>query len=338
MHPSAFARCRQGSVSPGRAAAKALLAGGLAVIASIACAQASYPTRPIRLIVPFPPGGATDILARIVAARLSETFAQQVVVDNRAAASGIVGTELVARAAPDGYTLLLGSSSTLAINTVTFSKLPYDPTRDFSPVTLIGILPWLMVVKPSLPAQSVGEFVALAKTKPGGLMYASSSSAAELAAEWFSSAAGIKMTAVPYKGTADAVRDFLGGQLDLIVNPIATAYPLVKSKKARALAVTTAQRSALAPEIPTVAEQGVPGFDVAVWHCLMLPARAPQPLVARLHLEMTKILQSADVKERFAQQGTEARTSTPIELDRHIKAEVARWQQVARGAGIKPSN
>lgn len=321
-----------------RRSSQAALAAALVVIASTACAQAAYPTRPIRLIVPFPAGGATDILARIVAARLSKTLAQQVIVDNRAAASGIVGTEIVARAAPDGYTLLLGSSSTLAINTVTFSKLPYDPMRDFSPVTMVGVLPWLIVVKPSLPSQTVSEFVALAKAKPGSLLYASSSSAAELAAEWFSRAAGIKMTAVPYKGMADAVRDFLGGQLDLIVNPIATAYPLVKNKKARALAVTTAQRSTLAPEIPTVAEQGIAGFDVAVWHCLMLPARAPQALVARLNQEIGKILSAADVGERFAQQGTEARTSTPAELGHHLKTEVARWQKVAREAGIKPSN
>lgn len=195
-----------------------------------------------------------------------------------------------------------------------------------------------MVIKPTLPVQSIGDFVALAKAKPGGLLYASSSSSAELAAEWFSRSAGIRMTAVPYKGTADAMRDFLGGQLDLIINPMATAYPLVAARKARALAITTAQRSTLAPDIPTVAEQGIAGFDVSIWQCLVLPARAPRALVSRLNDEIGRILQSADTKERFAQQGTETRGSTADQLGRHIRAEVARWQQVAREAGIKPSH
>jgi len=297
-----------------------------------------YPSKPIKLIVPFPAGGTTDVLARIVASKLSAQLGQPVVIDNHAAASGIVGTELAAKAAPNGYTLLLGSSSSLAINTVTYARLPYDPTKSFAPVSLIGILPWLMVAKPSLPARSVSEFITLAKSRPGQLFYAASSSSAELATQWFSNVAGIHMTGVPYRGTADAVKDLLAGQLDMMINPIATAYPLVRTGRARALAVTTLERSPLAPEVPTVAEQGIAGFDVAVWHCLMLPAGTPQSVVERLNLATVKVLQSPEVKEQFSQQGAEAKSSTPQAMDNTIRVEIARWQKVARDVGIKPTN
>ena len=195
-----------------------------------------------------------------------------------------------------------------------------------------------MVTKPSLPAQSVSEFITLANARPGQLFYAASSSSAELATQWFSTVSGINMTGVPYRGTADAVKDLLAGQLDMMINPIATAYPLVRTGRARALAVTTLERSPLVPEVPTVAEQGIAGFDVAVWHCLMLPAGTPEPIVARLNRETAKVLQSAEVKEQFAQQGAEARSLTPQALGSYIRAEIARWQKVARDAGIKPTN
>jgi len=288
--------------------------------------------------VPFPAGGTTDILARIVASKLGAQLGQPIVVDNHAAASGILGTELAAKAAPNGYTLLLGSSSTLAINTVTYAQLPYDPLKNFAPVSLLGILPWLMITKPSLPAQSVSEFVALAKSRPGQLFYASSSSSADFATQWFNSVAAIRMTGVPYRGTADAVKDLLAGQLDMMINPIATAYPLVRTGRARALAITTQARSLLAPEVPTVAEQGIAGFDVAVWHCLMLPSAAPASIVERLQRETAKVLQSPEVKDQFVQQGTEAKSSTPQAVGDMIRVEIARWQKVARDAGIKPTN
>jgi tripartite-type tricarboxylate transporter receptor subunit TctC len=277
------------------------------------------------------------VLGRIVAEKLSAELAQQVVVDNRAAASGVVGTEIVANAAPDGYTLLQGSSSTLAVNTITFSKLPYDPLKSFASVSLVGLLPWLMVTKPAHP-RSVPEFVSYAKSRPGKLLYAGSSSAAELATQWFSNANGITMVLVPYRGTADAMKDFMAGQLDLMINPIATAYPLVRSGRARALAVTTENRSSLAPEIPTVAEQGVTGFDVAVWHCLMLPAGTSPSIIGRLNRATAKILLAADVRERFAHQGAEVKSSTPAELGDYIRVELARWRKVATDAGIKPTN
>ncbi|MFH1603769.1 MAG: tripartite tricarboxylate transporter substrate binding protein [Pseudomonadota bacterium] len=320
------------------AVVRMVMVGVLMAIACSVAAQQEYPSKPIRLIVPFPAGGTTDILARVMANKLGAQLGQQIVVDNRAAASGIVGTEIAANAMPNGYTLLLGSSSSLAINTVTYAHLPYDPLKNFAPVSLLGILPWLMIAKPSLPAQSVSEFITLAKSEPGKLFYAASSSSAELATQWFSNVAGIKMTGVPYRGTADAVKDLLAGRLDMMINPIATAYPLVRAGKARALAITTSQRSPLAPEVPTLAEQGIAGFDVAVWHCLMLPAGSPQSIVERLNRETAKILQSAEVKAQFARQGAEARASTPQALDNHIRVEIARWQKVARDAGIKPTN
>jgi tripartite-type tricarboxylate transporter receptor subunit TctC len=286
--------------------------------------------------VPFPAGGATDIMARIMAAKLSEDLGRTVVVDNRGAASGIVGTQTVANAMPDGYTLLHGSSSTLAINAVTFSKLPYDPVNSFAPVAMFGELPWLVLTKTSVPAQSLQQFIALAKSKPESLMYAASSSSAELATEWLSAAAGIRMIPVPYRGTGDSMRDFLSGQFDMMINPMATAYPLAKSGKARALAITTRDRSPLAPEIPTVAEQGIAGFDVSVWHCVMVPKGTPQAIVERLNRATAKALMSSDVKEGFARLGAQVRSSSAAELGDHIKREIANWQNVARTAGIKP--
>jgi tripartite-type tricarboxylate transporter receptor subunit TctC len=308
------------------------------VISAAAGAATAYPERPIRLVVPFPAGGATDIMARIMAARLSEDLGRTVVVDNRGAASGIVGTETVANAVPDGYTVLHGSSSTLAINAVTYSKLPYDPVTSFAPVAMFGELPMLVLTKTSTPAQSLRELIALARSKPDSLMYAASSSAAELATEWLSVASGIRMVPVPYRGTGDAMRDFLAGQFDVMINPMATAYPLAKSGKARALAITTRNRSPLAPEIPTVAEQGIAGFDVSVWHCLMVPRGTPQAIVERLSRATAKTLAASDVKDGFARLGAQVRRSSPGELADHIKREIANWQNVAKTAGIKPKS
>lgn len=327
---------KEGAARPALLFLGRVLAAGF-LLAAAAAAQ-EYPAKPIRLIVPFPAGGTTDVLARIVASKLGAQLGQPIVVDNHAAASGIVGTELAAKAPPNGYTLLLGSSSTLAINTVTYAQLPYDPLKNFAPVSLLGVLPWLLITKPSVPAQSVAELIALAKSKPGRLFYAASSSSAEFATQWFNSVAGISMTGVPYRGTADAIKDLLAGQLDMMINPIATAYPLVRTGRARALAITTKERSPLSPEVPTVAEQGIPEFDVAVWHCLMLPAGTPMSIVERLSRETAKLLQSTDVKEQFAQQGTEAKSSTPQAVGDTIRVEIARWQKVARETGIKPAN
>lgn len=218
---------------------------------------------------------------------------------------------------------------------MTFGKLPYDPLTSFAPVAMFGELPWLVLAKTSMPAQSLQQLIALAKSKPDALMYAASSSAAELATEWLSAAAGIRMVPVPYRGTGDAMRDFLG-QFDVMINPMATAYPLAKSGKARALAITTRNRSPLVPEIPTVAEQGIAGFDVSVWHCLMVPRGTPQAIVERLSRATAKALAASDVKESFGRLGAQVRTSSGAELGEHIKREIANWQSVAKTAGIKP--
>ena len=294
----------------------------------------SYPNQPLRLIVPFPPGGVTDVMARTVAVRLAEELGQPVVVDNRAGASGIVGAEGAAHAAPDGYTLLMGNISTLAINSATFAKLPYDPVKSFAPVSMVAIQPLLIVVHPTLPAKTLAELVSLAKAKPDTLAYGTAGSSIHLAVEQFSTIAGIRMNHIPYKGSAPAITDLVGGQIQVLFDPFSTVYPQVGAGKARALAVTTERRSSVAPEIPTVAESGYPGFDVSSWQGIVVPAGTPKEIVDRLNRTLLKILGEAGVKAQFAKQGAEASPSTPEAFGAYIAVEIARWQKVARDAGV----
>lgn len=313
--------------------ALALLA--LCAFGSTALAQ-SWPTQPLRLIVPFPPGGVTDVMSRTVALRLAEELGQPVVVENRAGASGIIGAEAGAKAAPDGYTLTMGNISSLAINAATFAKLPYDPQKSFMPVSMVAIQPLLIAVHPSVPAKTVPELVALAKAKPGEVAYGTAGSSIHLAVEQFAAVAGIRMNHIPYKGSAPAINDLVGGQIQVLFDPFSTLYPQVASGKVRGLAVTTEKRSSVAPDLPTLAEAGYPGFDVSSWQGIVVPAGTPQPVVDKLHTVLVKVLGEPGVKEQFAKQGAEAAPTTPQKFGDYISAEITRWKKVAQDAGVKP--
>jgi len=299
-------------------------------------AQSSYPNKPIRMLVPYPPGGPTDVLGRIVAQKLSESLGQQVVVENRPGASGMIGSELVAKAAPDGYTLLTNASIHV-INPSLYPKMNFDALRDFAPVALIAQVPLILVVNPALPAKSVAELIALAKAEPNRLNFGSSGNAAapHLAGESFKIATGVQMQHVPYKGSAPALTDLIGGQVQLIFDSMPSAMPHVKSGKVRALAVTTAKRSATVPELPTVAESGVPGFDISTWYGVWAPAGTPRDIVNKISLEIAKALKQPAVRERLAALGAEPVGNTPEEFAAYCQAELAKWSKIVRESGAK---
>jgi tripartite-type tricarboxylate transporter receptor subunit TctC len=303
--------------------------------AGLAFAQ-PYPSKPLRMIVPFPPGGVTDVMSRAVAVRLSAEMRQPVVVENRAGASGIIGAEAGAKAPADGYTITMGNISTLAVNSATFAKLPYDPVTSFAPISMVAIQPLVVAVHPSLPVQSLQDLVRYAKSKPGELSYGTAGSSIHLAVEYFSTVAGIRMNHVPYKGSAPAITDLLGGQLQVLFDPFSSLYPQVRGGKARGLAVTTERRSSVAPELPTVSELGYKGFDVSSWQGLVVPAATPKDIVEWLHRDTVKLLGSAEIKEQFAKHGAEPAPTSPEKFAEYIREEIARWQKVARDAGVKP--
>ncbi len=306
------------------------------LIASLAWGQADYPSKPIRMIVPFPPGGVTDIVARTVSVKLSAELGQPVVVENRAGASGAIGAELGARAAPDGYTLIMGNISTLGINPITFAKLGYDPITSFDPISLVAVQPLLITVHPGVPAKNLAELVQLAKSQPGQLNYGTAGSSIHLAVEQFNSLAGIRMNHIAYKGSAPAITDLVGGQIQVLFDPFSSIYPLVVAGKIRALAVTTEKRATAAPQLPTVAEQGFAGFDVSSWQGIVVPAGTPKPIIQRLHRGLVTVMASPEVKEKFAQYSAFATASTPEQFAAYIKEELGRWQKVAQQAGVKP--
>ena len=306
------------------------------LIASMAWGQADYPNKPIRMIVPFPPGGVTDIVARTVSVKLSAELGQPVVVENRAGASGAIGAELGARAAPDGYTLIMGNISTLGINPITFAKLGYDPITSFDPISLVAVQPLLITVHPGVPAKNLAELVQLAKSQPGQLNYGTAGSSIHLAVEQFNSLAGIRMNHIAYKGSAPAITDLVGGQIQVLFDPFSSIYPLVAAGKIRALAVTTEKRAAAAPQLPTVAEQGYAGFDVSSWQGIVVPAGTPKPIIQRLYRGLVTVMASHEVKEKFAQYSAFATASTPEQFAAYIKEELGRWQKVAQQAGVKP--
>ena len=321
----------------GRRAALSL-AATLAILAPHAARAAdAYPAKPVRFVVAFPPGGGTDIIARAIAQKLAERIAQQVVVDNRPGAGGNIGTDIVAKSAPDGYTMLMGSAGPLAINASLFGKMPFDPIKDLAPVTLAASTPNVLVVHPSLRAATVKELIALAKARPGEINFASSGhgTPAHLAGELFNSMAGVKMVHVPYKGAAPALADLLGGQVQLMFSTMPPALPHVKDGKLRALAVTSAKRSPAAPDIPTLDEIALPGFEANTWHGVVVPAGTPATIVARLNREIVAILHLPDVVERFSSQGAEALGSTPEEFAAYIRSETLKWAKVVRDSGAK---
>ena len=303
---------------------------------SLAVGAQDYPSRALRMIVPFPPGGVTDIVARAVAAKLAIELGQSVVVENRAGASGAIGADAGARAPADGYTLVMGNISTLAINPVTFAKLPYDAIASFDPVSMVAIQPLIIAVHPALPVKSLGDLVVLAKNQPGKLNYGTAGSSIYLAVEFFSSATGIKMNHIPYKGSAPALTDLMGGQIQVLFDPFSSIYPHVASGKLRALAVTPDKRSATAPTLPTVAETGYANFDISSWQGIVVPAGTPRAVIQRLNRDLVKVLSTPEMKERFAQYSAVTAASTPEQFSNYIKEEIARWQKVAVDAGIKP--
>ena len=309
---------------------------GAAIIAD-ANAQAPYPNRPVRLVVPSSPGGGSDIIARIVAPKLSERLGQQIVVENRAGAGTMIGGEVVAKAPPDGYTLLMGIS-TLATNPVIYRKVPYNALTDFAPITLVLSAPNILVVHPSVPVKTVKELIAFASARPGQLNYASAGLGTNphLSMELFLSMSRLRMAHIPYKGSGPAMVDLLGGQVAVMTATMLTGIPHVRTGRLRALGTTGSARSAAAPDVPTVAEAGVPGYEAVQWYGVLAPANTSKEIVARLHREIAVILQSGDVKERFAADGGDPGGNSPEEFARYIRAETDKWARVARDAGIKP--
>ncbi len=315
----------------------ARLSAGLlaAAFAAPALAQ-SYPAKPVRIVVPYPPGGPNDIVARTVGQKLSEQLGQPVIVDNKPGASGNIGAESVAKSPPDGYTLLLLTTGH-TINPSLYPKLGYDLEKDLAPVTQLTAGPMVVVANPSLPAKNIKELISLAKAKPGSLNFGSAGngSSTHLAPELFSSMAGIKMNHIPYKGSAPALTDLMAGQIQVAFDFMISAMPHVKSGKIKALAVTSTTRSPAAPDLPTVAESGVPGFEVIGWNGLVVPARTPKDVVAKLNAELKKALDQPDAKERFAAQGFSATWTTPEKFGAYIESEHAKWAKVVKDSGAK---
>ena len=297
----------------------------------------TYPNKSIRLIVPFPPGGPADILSRAIGQKLTDSWGQQVVVDNRAGAGGTIGSDLAAKGAPDGYTLLMGFVGTHAINPSLYSSLPYDNVKSFEPVSLVATATIILVLHPSLPAKSVKELIALAKSKPGELTFGSPGNGTpqHLAGELFNTMAGVKMTHVPFKGAVPAINDLLGGRISLIFSSAPPALPHVATGKLRALAVTSGKRSSVSPDLPTVAESGLPGFEVINWYGVLAPARTPKTVVEKLNAEISKIMKMPDVKDRLSSVGIEAFSGTPAQFATFIKEETAKWAKVVKFSGAR---
>jgi len=318
-----------------RLSSRAVVVGCALCAAMPAALGQPYPTKPVRMIAASSPGSAVDIVARIVAQKLGEQLGQQVVVDNRAGAGGNLGAELAAKAAPDGYTLFMGTPAH-AINTGLYRKLNYDLIRDFSPVTQVTSGQYVVVVHPSLPAKSIRELIALARGKPGQLNYASAGSgnATHLAGELFASATRIKLVHVPYKGSGPAVTDLVGGQVQLMFANLVAALPQVKTGRIRALAVTGQTRAAAAPELPTVIEAGVPGYVVTSWFGVLVPAATPRELIMKLNAELARTMSAPDVRDRLAADGAEPTTGTPEQFGAFLRAEIAQWTKVVKDAGI----
>jgi len=308
----------------------------LALVAGAAAAQ-QWPSKPIKWVVPFAPGGTTDILARTIGEKLSVTLGQPIIVDNKPGAGGGVGADQVAKSPADGYTIMGGTISTHAINASLYSNLPYDPVRDFAPITLIVRVPNMLVVNPELPAKDVRELIALLKASPGKYSFASSGNGTSqhLSGELFKTMTGVEMQHIPYRGSPPALADVVGGQVAMTFDNITTAWPLVKGGKLRALAVTTAKRSPIAPDVPTLAESGLPGYEIGSWQGVFAPAGVSTEIVKRLNTEIVRIINAPDVRQKLVDMGAEPAPNTPEEFAAMVKAEVAKWADVVRKSGAK---
>jgi tripartite-type tricarboxylate transporter receptor subunit TctC len=310
----------------------------VAALPSTVIAQAdTWPARQVRIVVPFPAGGATDIAARAVADRMAQAWKQPVVVENRGGAGGNVGSDVVAKSSPDGYTLVMGVTGSHAINTSLYAKMPYDPVKDFEAISQVAVVPNVVVVHPSVKAATLPEFIKLARAQPGRFDYASlgSGTAAHLGMEMLKSAAGIYMVHIPYRGSAPAVADLIGGQVQVMMDGLPSALPHVKAGRLRALAVTSQKRSAAAPDLPTIAESGYPGFYADAWSGLFAPKGTPKPVIDKLAAETRRILALAEVRERLSGLGAEPVGSTPAEFARHVETEIAKWARVVKASGAK---
>jgi len=314
---------------------RTVIAAFLVLLSVTAYGQDSWPSRPVRFILPFPPGGGTDILGRLIAERLSAGLGQPVVTENRGGAGGNVGAEAAARSSPDGYTIVLVAPS-LAISPTLYSKINYDPVKDFAPVSLVATVPNVMITQPSMPGQ-LQEFIAAAKAKPGALNFGSGGAGTSnhLAGELFNIVTGAKLVHIPYKGVNVAMQDVLAGNVHLVFIGIPAAAPHIKAGKLRALALVAPQRSSALPEVPTVAEAGLRDFEVTTWYGVLAPAGTPRNVVTRLNAELGKIMHSPELKEKLAATGTEPLTSTPEEFAAYIQREIAKWGEVVRKAGVK---
>ena len=308
----------------------------LALLCGAACAQ-QYPVRPVRIVIPFTAGSAADIIARAMEPQMREKLGQSLVIDNRGGAGGNIAAELTAKSPPDGYTIMMGTIGTHAINASLYSKLPYDPVRDFTPVALVGESPNVLVLNPRVPAKSIKELIALAKSKPGLLNYGSSGAgtSVHLSGELFDTLAGVKMVHVPYKGATEALTALLGGQLDLMFASLSSATPLIKSGRLRAFAVTGERRSPSMPELPTMIEAGVPGFVAVAWYGLVGPAGLQPNVVTTLNSAALSALGTQEVKDRLFASGVEVHTSTPDEFARLINAEIRKWAKVVQASGAR---
>src|SRR5687767_10478500 len=298
---------------------------------------ARYPAKPVRVIVPFAPGGPSDLPARIVGQKMTEAWGQQVLIDNRAGANGVVGVEVVAKSAPDGHTLVMGTTGTHGINASLYAKLPYDTIADFAPIARLGISNYVLIAHPSLPVRNVRELVKLAKARPGQITGSSGGSVTQLAAELFKRSADIDIVIVPYKGNALAVTATLSGEVSLIFGGIAQSAPLIKAGKLKALAVSGLRRSPAMPDVPTVAESGVPGFEAGSWYGLLAPAATPRALVEHINKDVVRAVQLPDVRERLLNEAFEVPIDTPEQFAAHIRADVVKWAKVVKDAGIKPN-
>ena len=312
-----------------------LLVAVLLTSADASLAQ-SYPDKPIRIVVTFPAGGPTDAVARPISQSLSTTWGQPVIIDNRGGAGGIVGTEIVAHSAPDGYNLLIGTAGGMSINPSLHAKLSYDPFKDFAPISMLVINPQILVAHPALAASNVRELVALAKSKPGQLNFASSGTgtATHLGLELFKAATGINVVHVPYKGGAPALTDLIAGQVQLLFISIPSVMPQVKAGRLKALAVSSARRSLSAPDVPTVAESGYPGFEYVNWNALFAPAATPRAIINKLNSEVVKIMRDPDLAQKLVSQGAEPAPGTPEQLAQYMRVDFDRWRKVIRAAGI----
>lgn len=312
-----------------------IVAMALMAASTFVAAQA-YPSKAIRFVLPYPPGGGVDTIARPLARRLSDNLGQQVVVDNRGGAGGAIGMEIVARSAPDGYTIVLAITAQLAVNVSLFKKLPYDPVRDYAPITLLATGPYLLVVHPSLPVKSVKELIALARARPGEITYASSGngSGGHLAAELLKAMAGINMLHVPYKGGGPALVDLLAGQVQVLFATYVASKGHIQSGRIRALAVSTAKRPTALPDLPTIAEAALPGYDSGVWYGILAPAGTPQEIVAKLNSEILRVLNHPEFRNLLVSGGIDPIGSPPEELGRYIKSEIAKWAKVVKEAGV----